>query len=402
MDKKEWLDFVDRDDEYGLLKIKERTTTVSAEEHLLIKFQEINEFFNKNNREPPSDLLNITELMLYQRLNAIRNNKDYCLTLQAHDIYRLLPAVEPFSEALEKPKAPKQRDINSLDDIFDDDSFGLLDEGEESIFNLRHVPKKIDMPDKMAKRKRCENFEIYEPFFVACHADLQIGEKVAVPFTGEQQIQKAQFFILNGVMCYVSDMGERKKKNGKTNAKLHLVFENGTESNMLMRSLAVELYKDENGRRVMAKTENALNNMAGIDEDDNQSGYVYVLRSLSNDPKIKSLEHLFKIGYSSVSAEKRIANAQNEPTYLMAPVHLVAQYECFNRSSEVFEDLLHTFFGHVCLDIEVTDSKGQICRPREWFLVPYSVIDTAMALLVSGDIVSYRYDSIQQAIVERN
>jgi hypothetical protein len=118
------------------------------------------------------------------------------------------------------------------------DELGLLDDGNDSIFTIRNVPKSITMPDKIARRQRCENFETFEPLFKQCHAELKSSLRDQRKFTGEQQIQKGQFFILHGVMCYVSDIEERVKKNGKLNAKLHLIFENGTESNMLLRSLA--------------------------------------------------------------------------------------------------------------------------------------------------------------------
>ncbi|MCP6111282.1 GIY-YIG nuclease family protein, partial [Klebsiella pneumoniae] len=137
-----------------------------------------------------------------------------------------------------------------------------------SIFNLKHVKKTLGMPHHVAKRKKCANFDEYEPLFRQCHADLKTGEMEAVQFTGEQQIKKGMFFILHGVTCYVSDMEERQRKNGKINARLHLVFENGTESDMLLRSLATELYKDETGRRILAKSDKELDELLNITRDD--------------------------------------------------------------------------------------------------------------------------------------
>lgn len=202
-------------------------------------------------------------------------------------------------------------------------------------------------------------------------------------------------------MCYVADMEDRVKKNGKVNAKLHLIFENGTESNMLLRSLATELYKDETGRRVMPKAENALDSMLGIKDDDQASGYIYILRSLSESPDIKALKNLYKIGYASTSVEKRIANAKNEPTYLMASVQHVSSYKCFNMNAQKFENLLHTFFGKACLDIEVADADGKLCRPREWFIAPLKAIEMAIQLMINQEIVDYRYDIESQQVIER-
>ena len=206
-------------------------------------------------------------------------------------------------------------------------------------------------------------------------------------FVGEQQIQKGEFFVLNGVMCYVSEMGEREKKGGKVNARLHLIFENGTESNMLLRSLATELYKDESGRRVIpSEVDFELN------EDDKSTGFIYVLSSESEEPRISSIPNLFKIGYATTPVAKRIANASKEPTYLMAPVNVVAEYECYNMDTQKFENLIHTVFKDVCLDIEIADINGKMCKPREWFSVPIDQVNRAIELVVNGQIVNYRYN----------
>ncbi|MDB4002503.1 GIY-YIG nuclease family protein [Oceanospirillaceae bacterium] len=404
MDLDDFLDFVSANDELGLLTVKAKTSAPTADEHLLAKFNEINEFVATNGREPEADMANVPEFMLNQRLNAIRDNAERCAALNKFDSHGLLPAA-PLQEVAEPVTeyavGPEPKEIESLDDIFSDDALGLLDDGAESIFTMKYVPKSIDMPGKIANRKRCKDFEKYEDLFKACHADLKSGQREQHKFTGEQQIQQGQFFVLHGVMCYVADMEERVKKNGKVNAKLHLIFENGTESNMLLRSLATELYKDETGRRVMPKSENALDGMLGIKEDDQASGYIYILKSLSANPEISSIQNLYKIGYATTSVEKRIANASKESTYLMASVHHVSSYKCFNMNAQKYENLLHTFFGKACLDIEVADSDGKMCKPREWFIAPLKAIEMAIQLLINGEIIHYRYDLMIEDVVER-
>lgn len=408
MELDEFLNFVSSSDELGLLTVKSKTKAPTADQHLQAKFNEINEFIASNGREPESATVNMSELMLNQRLNAIRGNAEQCAALAEFDAHQLLH-VTPITEVAE-PEAryqvnvvpePEPKEINSLDDIFSDDALGLLEDSADSIFTMRHVPKAIDMPDKIARRKRCKNFDQFEDLFKACHADLKLGEREPHKFTGEQQIQQGQFFILHGVMCYVADMEERVKKKGKVNAKLHLIFENGTESDMLLRSLATELYKDETGRRVLPKTENALDGMLGIEEADQASGFIYILQSLSTNPDIKSIQNLYKIGYATTSVEKRIASASKEPTYLMAPVNHVSSYKCYNMNAQKFEHLLHTFFGKACLDIEVADTDGKTCRPREWFIAPLKTIEMAIQLLINGEIVHYRYDMSTEEILER-
>lgn len=389
MELDDWLSFVSDDDELGITKVKAKSKAPTADEHLVAKFQEINDFFRANMRLPESNMANISELMLFKRLESIRGNDKQCHALVDFDEFNLLPLTHEVSEVAE-PKAqykPEPKVINSIDDIFDDDDFGLLGEAEDSIFKIKHVKKSLTMPKTVARREKCENFDEYEELFKERHAKIQAGYLELTKFVGEQQIQKGEFFVLNGVMCYVSEMGEREKKGGKVNARLHLIFENGTESNMLLRSLATELYKDESGRRVIpSEVDFELN------EDDKSSGFIYVLSSESEDSRIKSIPNLFKIGYATTPVAKRIANARNEPTYLMAPVSIVAEYECYNMNTQKFENLIHTVFKNVCLDIEVVDLTGTVCKPREWFSVPLDQVNRAIELVVNGQIVNYRYN----------
>jgi len=397
----EWLKSVVKDDDLNLLKVKIKSPVPTADEHLVAKFTEINDFISSNGRHPEADMANVPEFMLNQRLSSICNNPEQCESLRGLDMHNLLPVAVVNKVAEPEAEYKAEKEINSLDDIFSDDDLGLLDDGAESIFNIQNVPKAIDMPDKIAKRKRCKDFDKYEPLFKACHAELKSGEREQHKFSGEQQIQQGQFFILHGVMCYVADMAKRERKKGKVNAKLHLIFENGTESDMLLRSLATELYKDETGRRVLKSSDNALDAMLGIEEDDQSTGFIYLLRSLSTNPDIQTIENLYKIGYSTIAIEKRIANAKNEATYLMAPVKLIAGYQCFNMNTQKFENLLHTFFGKACLDIEVADSNGVICKPKEWFIAPLKAIELAIKLMINGEIIHYRYDPASEEVLER-
>jgi hypothetical protein len=177
---------------------------------------------------------------------------------------------------------------------------------------------------------------------------------------------------------------------GKTNARLHCVFENGTESDMLLRSLARELYKD--GRRITENIDRLMDNLNNISGEDLQTGHIYVLKSLSVNPNIAAIRDLYKIGFSTVPIEERIKNAENDPTYLMAPVYIVETFECFNLNPQKLELLLHNFFGRVCLDVDIFDKAGKRYTPREWFIAPLPVIEDAIELIISGKIVDFIYD----------
>ncbi|HHC74907.1 MAG TPA: GIY-YIG nuclease family protein, partial [Thiothrix sp.] len=158
--------------------------------------------------------------------------------------------------------------------------------------------------------------------------------------------------------------------------------------------------------KTVTKTEEEINtgflkNLGTIEDEDQPSGFIYVLRSLSRKPEIQQFEHLYKVGFSSKSIAKRIANAKNEPTYLMAPVRSVAEYETFNLKPKRFEKLLHHFFAEVCLDLEVADNKGKMHKPREWFIVSLDVIDLAIKLIINKQIQHYLYDTTSKSIIVR-
>lgn len=252
------------------------------------------------------------------------------------------------------------------------------------------------MPNYVASRKQCKDFEQFEEIFIECQKDLRLGKRELIRFQNEQQIKKGYFFVLKGLLLYVAEVGEIFESSGKKNARLHLVFENGTESDMLLRSLSAELYKD--GKRVTEYDERALDGLYSISNEDKESGYIYVLESLSSDDRITTKKNLYKIGFSKDDVTERIKNAKNEPTYLMAEVKVVAVYECFNMNSQKLEQLLHKFFGEACLDIEIFDNKGKGYRPREWFIAPLEIIDEAVGLIVSSRIVEYRYDFREESI----
>lgn len=295
--------------------------------------------------------------------------------------------------------------MSDLDEILADDPLGLLgksDAESDAILNLRHVSKPVDRPDFVAKRKACKEFDQFEPLFRQQQAGLANGSRVLRPFKSETEIQPGEFFLLQGMLVYVANIGNWEKKNfGNKNARSYCVFENGTESNLLVRSLAAALWKTEGSMQVVDALQEEIN-LEGdqIAEEDQQTGWIYVLKSLSSDPEISTVENLYKIGYSTQPVEERIKNAAQEPTYLMADVQIVTTFQTFNLNPQKLEHLLHTFFAEARLEIEQFDGKRER-NPAEWFVVPLRWIEIAVNMLVSGDVLSYRYDAVRQEIVER-
>lgn len=386
MDIEEELSKIFAEDDLGLLEIKPKTSNVkTSDQRLVDSFEEINHFVGEHGYEP-SLTGSVIEQKLAYRLSGIRQNEEKTATLEEYDRFGLLTV------------PPKKYD--SLDDIFaDDDDMGLLavENPEESIFSLTHI-KAVTLPDYISKRRRCKNFANYEPIFKKCQADLALGRRQILPFRRGLQIHEGDFFVLSGILLYVEKIGELTlDSHGDANGRLHCIFENGTESDMRLRSLSSGLYKD--GRRISELDEQLLDEMKDIQKDDKETGYIYILKSLSSDVRIQSIEHLYKIGYTIEPVEERIKNAEHEPTYLMAPVEIVDSFRCFNLNPQKLEQLLHNFFGESCLKIDIFDDRSQRHTPREWFIAPYQVIYQAIYFILNGEIVDYRYDSENQEIV---
>jgi len=400
MELDDWLSFIDSDDDLGLTTIKVKSRAPTADEHLVAKFQEISDFYKTNKRLPENNMANISELMLFKRLDSIKNNNEQCLALVDFDEFNLLPLTHEVNAP--EPELV-EREINSFEDIFDDDDFGLLGDSDQSIFNIKHI--KVDKraeTDFVARRKSCKDFDKYKDLFPVVQQQLNNGQRKIIEFDDKgENLAVGEFYILSGVLLYLEEVefssdaktvdGKRFRKDGRTRC----IFENGTESNMLYRSLAKALYADG---KIVSPVGEYFADIKNINEDDESAGFIYILSSQSQDSRIRSIPNLFKIGYSRTPVKKRIANAVNEPTYLMAPVEVVASYECYNMNTQKFENLVHTVFKDVCIDVEVADLQGNMCKPREWFSVPLEQINTAIDLIVSGQIVNYRYNSTTKKI----
>lgn len=384
MDKNKALEEIFNSDSMGLLDVEpKKPLALNADERLIASFQEINEFFERHKREPEPNGENIFEYQLYCRLKNLREDKNKVMVCELHDKYGLLKT--------------EKKEIASIEDIFDDDSLDILDGDSEGLFNFKHIPKETTMPDYIASRKPCEDFSKFESLFIKCQSDLTSNKRKLYPFKNEQDITEGHFFVLKGVLLYVDHVGEKSNEKGKMNARLRCIFENGTESDLLLRSLSAELYK--HGRRVSETENGLLGGLKGISEDDYETGFIYILKSLSSDPKIQNIPNLYKIGYSNTPVEERIKNAEQEPTYLMAPVKIVSTFRCYNLNPQKLEQLTHSFFGKTCLNFDIFDNEGIRHTPREWFIVPLESIEDAIEFIISGEIVDYRYDTERQIIV---
>ena len=294
-------------------------------------------------------------------------------------------------------------DINSLDDILNSDAFGLLnsktDEDIHTLINVPRIDKDRADADFVARREKFKDFEKYEPLLTQCQQDLREGKRKLVPSI-ESRLSVGTFCVLDGVLLYIVDIEKGYLGNsGKINRRTTLVFENGTKSNMLLRSLGKGL--SDNGSLVTELDTDRADNLFNIVEDDSKNGYIYILKSLSNDDKISTKRNLYKIGFSTTAVETRIRNAKQDPTYLMADVQIISSFEIYNVNPYKLEQLIHKFFSNSCLDVDIVDGTGMIHKPREWFVAPIEVIEEAIELIINGEIINYKYDLNSEKIVLR-
>ena len=393
-DKDKILDEIFSNDPFGLLNVKPKTPNIkTADERLSNSFEEINEFIAKNEREPEPNSSNISEYQLYSRLKNLRENEDNMLALEPQDKYGLLQV--------------EKKEINSIDDIFNDDLLGMFDDGEaQSLFEFKHTPREIARAeaDFVARRKPCKNFKDYEDKFKSVQADLSSGKRKLVKFH-ESQLDQGNFFVHNGIVLYLEKVIDLDvDKYGKPDGRTKIIFENGTESSMKLRSLGKNLFINGKGitRNSDIEFEEFTENFSGITDEDKEAGYIYVLSSKSTDPNISEIRNLFKIGYSTTQVQNRIKNAEKEPTYLMAPVKIEAEYKTFNMNTQKFEQLLHNFFGASCLNIDIWDEKLRRRMPQEWFVAPLKVIDQAIEMIITGEIIHYKYDKDLEVMILKN
>lgn len=397
--KKLTIDDIFNDDDFGLLDSNVKASTVKTDaERLIDSFEEINVFIDKNDREPNKS--SMSEYGLMAKLKNFRANECQKKILKPFDRHNLLGHVE-----IEK---------QSIDDIFNDDDLGLLEpDNDLDIFKFKHTPRPEDRAeaDFVAQRKpmKEKDFEKYEKMFLQVHKEIKEGKRKIKPFKDvEKHLKEGQFYIADGIMLFLERANlKREQENlkestlNRKDGRTRVIFENGTLSNMLYRSLSKTLYNG-NGKMITNtydKIEHDLFVNTGlVNEEDVQSGWIYVLKTKSTKKELAGIKDLYKIGFASGSVDDRIKNTKNEATYLFADVKKIATYKVYNRNADKLEGLLHRFFANACLDIDLFNEKGQRLNPREWFVVPFEVIEETIQLILNENIVNYEYDTETKTI----
>lgn len=365
----------------------------AREERIIAGFEDIQRFFDQHGRVPQhGEDRDIFERLYAVRLDRLRSLAECRAILEPLDHQGLLADAPAAAEP-------------SADYNVEDLAAELGGSGAESISVLRHVRTSAEKraAEEIADRKPCADFKKFKPLFEHATADLRSGFRQAKPIeAGNRSVEVGDFFIIDGLTVYVAEVGEPLKTTaGEVDRRLRVIYSNGTESNLLLRSLQRAFYADTTARRLISPESGQLSFGGEFEADDVESGTIYVLRSRSDHPYVaQHRELIHKVGVTGSSVEARIANAENETTYLRAGVEVVATYKLAGINRIRMEKLFHKLFAAARLDITINDRNGQPVKPEEWFLVPLFVIDEAVTRIRDGSITGYAYDPKEAKLVK--
>lgn len=373
------------DDRYGLLTPEVKPEPVTNADILANRFEEINTFIDEHERNPdPNNRDDIGEFQLGHRLVAILENPEYIAALEHLDRHGL------FEAGAAEPQ--------SIDDILGaggpllGDLLGQSENEAAGLFDHKHLPPPSkESPDKVAQGKPCEDFDQFEHLFVDCHADLRAGRRELREFQNPKFIEQGKFYVQRGMLVYVAEVGELTQKSPGKDGRLRCIYENGTENDLLLQSLARGLY--DQGKTVTEPNDTYVETFETPDHI--RKAHVYVARTHSSDPQLAEFENLHKIGYTTQAVKNRLSGAANDATFLHAEASLVDTYEMPAEYAKLVETLLHQFFSEVRLDAWYDAGTSA----NEWFDVPDEAVAEAIDLIGTGQLGNYRYDPSNHRLV---
>lgn len=377
-----------------LSKPKKKQSTYDPE---VEKFKEIITWIKAHNGKEPektTDLNRLSERKLASRLKGIRNDPERIELLKPYDELGLLKN-EDQELSLKEKVSHEKKTFSSLDDILNDDS-ALFDNSKQSLNSKLFDTGSLDeykksqenKPENKSKRKVMNNFSQYRSLFKQVQSDLASGKRKVVQFNNNE-IELHHFYVLNGQLLYIESIGSEFKNKthsaSDTNARLHVIYENGTENYPLRNGLIASLYGSRK-RGVLGRAVTEPIDEFEFGVNDQITGYIYVLKSLSNNIDVKRIQDdhpLYKVSFTSGTVERRIANAENESTYLYGPVKVVAEYQVINLNPEALETALHHALAQYRLDVDIKAANGKIIHPREWFIVDLDTINHLINEIIS-------------------
>jgi hypothetical protein len=370
-------------------------TLTPLQERIVAGFEDIQRFVSEHGRLPRhGDDRDIFERLYAVRLDQLRNIPDARELLAPLDTGGILDGATPAA-------APAALDDDALLA-----ELGIAGGADSDITQLRHVASRAEKraAEEIANREPCVDFTEFAGLFDRVQADLKAGARQAKVVEQTEvtlaEIQPGNFFIVGGQLAYIASANEEfVTQYERKDRRVRVVYDNATEATVLARSFQKALYRDETARRI---TELSAGPLFGdtAEPDDLASGTIYVLRSKSAHPYVDQHRDLIhKIGVTGQPVASRIANARNDPTFLLADVEVVAEYKLYNINRSKLEGLIHRVLAPARLDLSAGDRFGKTVQPREWFLVPLGVIDELVARISDGSVTEHRYDPEQARFV---
>lgn len=368
----DWLKEVLQNPVFADIKPTQHRATSS--DRLVKSFQEVLDFVEQNGRLPQSDGP-FEDKKLYTRLDGIKKDKAKFDKCKPHDTMDILGEYQDY----------KEEDV--LSTILNNPAFNLSQEAA-SLFDMPQYMREAEeraQAEYIGKHVPCKDFDKFKPLFDAVHEGIEKGTHKLIKFR-EAHLEEGTFFVISGVLAYLAKIHEVQKNSSyKNDGRIRCIYDNGTESDILLRSLAKSLYLD--GYTVQHTLFNAdehLKKSFTITDWDVSNGYIYVLKSKSTDPSVSSIKDLYKIGFTTQTVEERIANAKNDATYLYADVEIVASWEVYNIKTVALENALHKLFKKTQLQL-----AAGVAHPKEWYIVPYKIIEEAVSRLIQGEKIGY-------------
>jgi T5orf172 domain len=376
-------------DELGLDIVSEPSGQRSTkEERIIAGFEEIERFVAEQGRLPQhGEDHDIFERIYAVRLDRIRESEECREILQQLDSRGLLD-VETDRSLITEADLTDQELLAAL---------GIDTKSQNDVTQLKHVRSRqeIKAAEEIAQRNHCQDFDEFKPIFDQVQRELKTGERQTLKYQDNAEVNQGDLFILDGQKVLVAEMGELFVSDyGRLDSRLRVVYDNATESDLLLRSLQRALNKDKASRRITSSELSSLPLFSQVAAaDDLATGYIYVLRSQSEHPFIaENRSVIHKIGVTIGDVKKRVTNAKKDPTYLLADVEIVATFKLANINSKGLEAILHKFFSSARLDLELKDRFDMPVKPQEWFFVPLNVIEDVIEKIKEGTIDRFRYD----------
>lgn len=359
----------------------------TSSDRLIAGFQDILNFYEANGRLPEDSY---GEAPLYHKWKGLLKSDKKIERCRPYDDFGILPqSVESAAD----PQAEYQREPTeeeSLDSILNDPLLNNIGDGiDQGLFDIPdYMRQRLDArreAEYIGKRRPCEDFDNYSTGFKEIHEGLKSGKYKLTKFS-VKNLKVGRYFVEDGMIGYLAAFDdEGVNRHGDRDGRTRVIYENGSESDIKYKTITKNL--SVTGYSVVDCSEmsdDEFEQSFTLSEKDVESGTIYVLRSKSTRPEIAEIKDLHKIGFTVTSVESRIANAKNEPTYLCADVEVVATWKVYNVKSSTFEAMIHKLFAPVQLQVTVDGH-----RPKEWFIVPFPIIEEAVKHIIARKPVMY-------------